>query len=100
MNQSRRQAPDLPDSPLSYPALSWEAGEVVVDILPYLRLPEMVYTVARYCTHNFLRGPRKLVRRRNLAPIGYLNGTTETATKSGCNRNKLRSEKTQPFQKA
>ena len=97
MNQSRRQALDLPDSPLSGPALSWEAGEAVVDILPYLRLLE---TVARYCTHNCLRGPRKLVKGRNLAPISYLNGTTETGTKSGCNRNKLRSEKTQPFQKA
>jgi hypothetical protein len=36
MNQSRRRAPDLPNSPLNIPALSGEAGEV--DIFPYLLL--------------------------------------------------------------
>jgi glucose-1-phosphate cytidylyltransferase len=37
---------------------------------------------------------------RNLAPLSYLNMTTGTAAKGVCNRNNLRSDKTQPFQKA
>lgn len=49
MNQSRRQAPDSRNSPLSGPASSWDAGEVG-DFFPYLLLLQSRWRTIAFTT--------------------------------------------------